>query len=92
MSENRNSIYSLNKEHINKEKYSVNINDKISNIIDYKNYYLNINFNKIVYIDKDNHNNYAYKKDYDVFVIGFIYEDDYSKFEEEFMKTVRLNK
>ena len=49
--------------------------------------------NKIkVYIDKDNHNNYAYKKDYDVFVIGFIYEDDYSKFEEEFMKTVRLNK
>ena len=45
-----------------------------------------------VYIDKDNHNNYAYKKDYDVFVIGFIYEDDYSKFEEEFMKTVWLNK
>ena len=45
-----------------------------------------------VYLDKDNHNNYAYKKDYDVFVIGFMYEDDYSKFEEEFMKTVRFNK
>ena len=41
---------------------------------------------------KDNNNSYVIKVDYDVFVISVVYEDDYNKFEEEFMKTVRLNK
>lgn len=44
-----------------------------------------------LYVSGNNQNNYVIKKDYDVFVIGFIYNTDLSKFEEEFMNTVKIN-
>ena len=42
---------------------------------------------------KDGNYSYAMNSEYDVYVIGFIYDDDaLQQFEEEFMKTVTLKK
>ena len=47
------AVMALEKEHIDKNKYSISINDKITETIDYKNKLLNLNLYKIIYIDKD---------------------------------------
>ena len=66
------SIYSLNKEHINKDKYKININDNITDVIDYKNILLNINLYKIIYIDK---NNNLYTSEIELYNIKDLYKD-----------------
>jgi hypothetical protein len=48
------SVYAIEPEHLNKNKYSVNIKDKITDLIDYKKLFVNIKLNKIIYVDKEN--------------------------------------
>ena len=48
------TVYALEKENINKEKYSVVIKDQITDTIDYKKLFVDVKLNKIVYVDKEN--------------------------------------
>jgi hypothetical protein len=65
-------VYALEKDNIDKNKYSVNINDKITEIIDYKKSFLNFNLYKIAYIDKDNN---IYISDIELYNIKDKHED-----------------
>lgn len=48
------TVYALEKENINKEKYSVNIKDQITDVIEYKKLFVDLKLYKIVYVDKEN--------------------------------------
>ena len=48
------TVYALEKENINKEKYSVVIKEQITDMIDYKKLFVDVKLNKIVYVDKEN--------------------------------------